>query len=183
MIRLGRHSFFGSRLYVQFRKLNGDLVLDFLALAKPSRGGLRLLLMHYSCCQGRLGVMLKGIARPSLGRPCGRLRPRSGPARGHTKIHASASLTPGFLIHDFLVGRRSSILGIWAAPGGLETFQKGGGCAPRLFGGFPGRPGPPRPPKSTFSGRSKNHVLKTQVYCKPKRTSFILGSTFVQTCF
>ena len=26
--------------------------------------------------------------------------------------------TPGFLLHDFLTDRRSSILGVWAAPGG-----------------------------------------------------------------
>ena len=60
------------------------------------------------------------------------------------------------LIYDFLAARRSSILGVWAAPGGREALQKGGGFAPHLFGRFPGRPRPPRPPKSTISGQSKN---------------------------
>ena len=30
-------------------------------------------------------------------------------------------------IYDFLTDRRLSILRVWAAPGGRETFQKGGG--------------------------------------------------------
>ena len=72
--------------------------------------------------------------------------------------------TPGFLIYDFLADRRSSILGVLAAPVGRETLQKVGGEAPHLFGGFPGRPGPPRPPKSTIPGRPKNHILRTQVH-------------------
>jgi len=72
--------------------------------------------------------------------------------------------TPGFLIYVFLTDRKSSILGVWAAPGGRETLQKGWGLRPHLFGGFPGRPGPPRPPKSTISGRSNKHIFKTQVY-------------------
>jgi len=37
------------------------------------------------------------------------------------------------LIYDFLTDRTSSILGVWAAPGGQETFQKGGGRRPPRF--------------------------------------------------
>ena len=68
--------------------------------------------------------------------------------------------TPGFLIYDFLTGRESLILGVWAAPGARETFQKGGGLRPPPFWRVSGRPGPPRPPKSTIPGRSKNHIFR-----------------------
>ena len=45
-----------------------------------------------------------------------------------------------------------------------ETSQKGGGLRPPPFWKVSRPPGPPRPPKSTISGRSKNHILKLQVY-------------------
>ena len=35
--------------------------------------------------------------------------------------------------YEFLTDRKSSILGVWAAPGGRETFQKGGGRSPPPF--------------------------------------------------
>jgi len=54
--------------------------------------------------------------------------------------------TLGCLIHDFLTDRRSSILGVWAAPGGKPS-KKVKGEATHLFGRFPGRPEPPKPPK------------------------------------
>ncbi len=47
------------------------------------------------------------------------------------------------------MGRRSVILGVWAAPGGPETLPKGGGLRPHILEGFPGRPGPARPQKRT----------------------------------
>ena len=31
--------------------------------------------------------------------------------------------TPGFFIYDLFTDRKSSILGVWAAPGGREIFQ------------------------------------------------------------
>ncbi len=64
----------------------------------------------------------------------------------------------------FLANRKSSIWEIWAAPGGRQAHQKGGGLRPpHLFGGFPGRWGPPRFPTSTISGWPNNHVIKTEV--------------------
>ena len=33
---------------------------------------------------------------------------------------------PGFFVYDFLTDRKSSILGVWAVPGGRETLQKKG---------------------------------------------------------
>ena len=48
-------------------------------------------------------------------------------------ILSKRDATGFYLIYDFLTDRRSSILGIWAAPGGRETFQKGGGLRPRSF--------------------------------------------------
>ena len=66
---------------------------------------------------------------------------------------ASASrVTPGFLIQDFLTERKSSICEVWAAPGGRETFRKGGGlCFPTFLEGFRAARGRPDPPKSTIS--------------------------------
>ena len=39
----------------------------------------------------------------------------------------------GFVIYDFSTDRRSSILAVWAAPGGRETFQMRGGQSPPPF--------------------------------------------------
>jgi len=36
-------------------------------------------------------------------------------------------------MYDFLTDRKSSILGVWAAPDGRETFQKEGGLRPPPF--------------------------------------------------
>jgi len=58
-------------------------------------------------------------------------QPKTGPEIGPN----IGLITPGFLIPDFLTDRKSSNFGVWAAPGGRETFQKGGGGeAPYLFG-------------------------------------------------
>ena len=35
--------------------------------------------------------------------------------------------TPGFLVHGLLTDRKSSMLGVWAAPGGRERLKKGRG--------------------------------------------------------
>jgi len=86
---------------------------------------------------------------------------RSPKKRGAWTDGGLLRLTPGFLIHDFLTDRKSPILGVWAAPGGRETFQKGGGRSPPSFlEGFPAARGPPRPRKID-DFRSKNHILKT----------------------
>jgi len=52
----------------------------------------------------------------------------------HIKLHEksapeanSNAISLWFLIYDFLTDRKSSIFGVRAAPGGRETFQKGGG--------------------------------------------------------
>ena len=75
-------------------------------------------------------------------------------------------------MHDFLTDRRSSIFGVRAAPGGLETFQKGGGEAPYFSGRYPGRQGPPRPPKisdlqSVKKSYSKNPGVDQRPEGKP----------------
>ncbi len=41
--------------------------------------------------------------------------------------------TLGFLIHDLWAGRKSSMLGVWAAPAAPETIQKYGGLRPPYF--------------------------------------------------
>jgi hypothetical protein len=41
--------------------------------------------------------------------------------------------TPGFLIHEFWVGRKSSISGVWGTPGAPKPSQKYGGAKPRIF--------------------------------------------------
>ena len=52
-----------------------------------------------------------------------------------------AGITPRFLIYGFLTDPGSSILGVWATPGGRETFQKGGGAKPPTFlEGIPAAP-------------------------------------------
>jgi len=72
--------------------------------------------------------------------------------------------TPGFLIYDFLAGRKSSILGCLGGPGRPGNVPNRWGAKPPTFlEGFPAARGRPDPPKSTISGRSKNHILKTQV--------------------
>ena len=56
--------------------------------------------------------------------------------------------------------RKSLISRVWAAPGGRDTLQKGGGASPPTFlEGFPAARGRPDHPKSTISGRSKNNIL------------------------
>ena len=51
------------------------------------------------------------------------------------------------LIHDFLTDRKSSILGVWAAPGGREAFQKDGGLRPPPFWKFSRPPGAAQTPQ------------------------------------
>ena len=60
-------------------------------------------------------------------------RPEPWSGRAWQMSRFNSECTPRFLIHDFLTDRRSSILGVCAAPGGRETFQKGGGRSPQLF--------------------------------------------------
>ena len=55
--------------------------------------------------------------------------------------------TPGFLIYDFLTDQKSSILGVWAAPGGRETFQKDGGLRTPPFWTVLGPPGAAQTPE------------------------------------
>ncbi len=75
-------------------------------------------------------------------------------------------------------GRRSSILGAWAAPAAQETIPEGGGLRPHLLEWFLGPPGPPRPQESTISGRPKNHVLKTQACTNQVRMSLKLPGIY-----
>ena len=55
--------------------------------------------------------------------------------------------TPDFLIHDFFTDRKSSIWGVWAAPGGRETLQKGGERSPPPFGKVSRPPGAAQTPQ------------------------------------
>ena len=73
-------------------------------------------------------------------------RGRISPA--HLKaIQKPYGCTPVFLIYDFLADRRSSILGVRAAPGGRETFKKGGGRSPPPFWKVSRQPGAAQTPK------------------------------------
>jgi len=72
--------------------------------------------------------------------------------------------TPGLLIYDVLTDRRSSILGGLGGPGRPGSLPKRWGVSPPSFlEGIPAARGRLDPKKSTISGRSKNHILKTQV--------------------
>ena len=53
-----------------------------------------------------------------------------------------------FLMHDFLTDRKSSILGVWAPPGGRENLPKGGrGRSPLSFWKVSRPPGAAQTPK------------------------------------
>jgi hypothetical protein len=84
--------------------------------------------------------------------------------------------TLGFVIHDFWAGRKSPILGVWAAPLAPETIHKYGGRSPPYCCMVFGAPGAAQTPtlddfrpaqKSCIIyvalSTVKNHVLKTQV--------------------
>ncbi len=43
------------------------------------------------------------------------------------------SHTPGFLIHEFWAGRKSSISGVWGAPGASKPIQNYAGRSPPYF--------------------------------------------------
>jgi len=67
----------------------------------------------------------------------------------------TSSPTPGFLIYYFLTDRKSSILGVWAAPG-EKPAKKVRGFAPNLSGSARGGPDPQ-------NRRSPvGHILKPQ---------------------
>jgi hypothetical protein len=69
--------------------------------------------------------------------------------------------TLGFFIHGFWAGRKSSIVGVWAAPVAPKTIPEGGERSPAHFGMVLGAAGAAQTPnKSTISGRPKNHVSK-----------------------
>ena len=72
--------------------------------------------------------------------------------------------TPGFLICDFLTDRKSSSFGVWAARGGRETFQKGGGRSHPPFWKVSRPPGAAQTPKIDDLRSDKNHILKTRVW-------------------
>ena len=75
---------------------------------------------------------------------------RRGPPRTsilHEKSAPHTNSTTWFLIHDFLTDRGSSIFGVCAAPGGLETFRKGGGQRPPPFWKVSRPPGDASAPK------------------------------------
>jgi len=61
------------------------------------------------------------------------------PYRGTQKLPPDCILVPIssaqllFFTHDFLTDRRSSICWVWAAPGGQDTFHKGGERSPPPF--------------------------------------------------
>jgi len=70
---------------------------------------------------------------------------------GILPVSISKRSTPWFLISDFLTDRRSSILGVWAVPGDLGTFRKGGGLRPPTFlEGFLAARGRPDPQHRRF---------------------------------
>ena len=52
-------------------------------------------------------------------------------------------------ILDFFKDWKSVILGVWMAPGALETLQKGGGRSPPPFARVSGAPGAAQTPKMT----------------------------------
>jgi len=68
-------------------------------------------------------------------------------------------LTPRFLMYDFLADRKWSILGVWAAPGGRETFQNGGGLRPPPFWKVSRPPGAAQSPEiDDFRSVKKSYI-------------------------
>ena len=68
------------------------------------------------------------------------------------------------------MSRRSSIFGVWAAPGGRETFQKGGGRSPPSFWKVSRPPGTAQTPKiDDFRSVKKSDInyamLCTALHC------------------
>ncbi len=63
-----------------------------------------------------------------------------------------------FISRGFWAGRKSAIFGVWAAPGGRETFPKGGGLRPPTFWRVYRLPEPPRPPKSMIPGQENGEI-------------------------
>ena len=102
--------------------------------------------------RGGQGAHVGGPVKTTPGLP-------TGLCESHEKMNDLS--TPRFLIYDLLTNRKSSILGIWAAPGDRETLQKGGGRRPPSFWKVSRPPGAAQTPTSTISRRSKNHILKT----------------------
>ena len=75
------------------------------------------------------------------------------------KRHYMLAFTPGFLIYDFSTDRKSSILEVWAAPGGRETFQKGWGLRPPPFRKVSRLPGAARTRKiDDFRSVKKSYI-------------------------
>ena len=70
---------------------------------------------------------------------------------------ASGLITPGFLIHGFLVDQTSSIFGVWAALGALQTITNGG--APP-FGMVSGAAGAAQTPKIDMFRSIKQPCIK-----------------------
>jgi len=105
---------------------------------------------------------VKGRPRRSLSggrsRPGGRLLGRSGLL--WCSMFAGFRLTPGLLIYDFLTDRKSSIWGVWAALGGPETFQKGGGRSPPRVWKVSRLPGAAQTPKIDDCRSAKKSYTK-----------------------
>jgi len=68
-------------------------------------------------------------------------------------------------MRDLLTDRKSSILGVWAAPGGRETLQKGGGVKPlTLLEGFPAARG--RPDNRNLRSPVGQKIMYKEPKCK-----------------
>ncbi len=71
--------------------------------------------------RGKPGVRGQNLPKPAQNcRPLPR-RVWAAPRGGYT---------PGFLIHEFWTGRKSSISGVWGGPGAPKTIQKYAGRSP-----------------------------------------------------
>ena len=82
----------------------------------------------------------------------------------------------GFLIYDFLTDRKSSILGVWAAPGGRDSFQKDGGLRPPPFCKVSRPPGAAQTPKIDDLRSVKKSYIKTLGVSTDKTSSSSEGS-------
>ena len=115
------------------------------------RAGLPSAERRAPACQATLNVLLPSGTQLRLGCPMDPLRSPLGPGIETARVGAEVSRpsrtssgstkkrrttnnnTLGFFIHGFWAGRKSPIWGVWEAPGGRETFQKGGGLCPPYF--------------------------------------------------
>ena len=89
-------------------------------------------------------------------------KPAAGESGSAIAIHRVSTL--GFFIHGFWAGRKSPILGVWAAPAAAKTIPEGGGASPPPSGSFFWAAGAAQTPKiNDFRAAQRPSIKNTSV--------------------